>query len=273
MFIGTAVAQSGRQHRPLYDLDGGAFHRRGWHFAPGVAYAFPSAAGRENERLIATEGGAVDTLYAGEFSAAGKPGIYLEVGRTHLMDALFILDCIDYGIGLKQLRGREDFSGTMFPEGGVVEVENRGDFSQMRGTAFVNFSNIHQLSDRSFLQNSLGFNTDYRFIDRVTYNGPTTGMLQGFPPDFTCDIHYKLGFGWRPESGRFVIPTLETPLLSVVQFQDGRSTTQWFSTRYRPIIFTLRFILLDKRKSPDCVGASRGGRKHELFDPSMRRKK
>jgi hypothetical protein len=96
-------------------------------------------------------------------------------------------------------------------------------------------------------------------------------MLQGFPPDLTADIHWKFGVGWRPEGGVLIIPSIETPILTLAKFDDGKSTSQVFSTRYRPIIVSLRVLLFDKRKAQDCVGQSDGTTKHELWGKEMRR--
>ncbi|MGC6532511.1 MAG: hypothetical protein ACON34_05865 [Flavobacteriales bacterium] len=266
----SSVAQSGRQLRPLYNLDGGRYLHKGWHFAPGLTYMIPTAAGRFNDRLRTETEGQTDTLYIGDFSAAGSLGVYLEVGRHWFID-YYLLDYIDAGIGFKQLRGRENFTGSVLTDTGLMEVDNRGEFKFNRITGFVNFSNIVQLTDNTFIQNSAGANLDYRLGGGVTYEGPTTGMLQAFPPDFTADIHWKFGFGWRPEWGVLIIPSIETPILTLAKFDDGKSTTQVFSTRYRPIIVSLRVLLFDKRKAQDCVGQSDGTTKHELWGKEMRR--
>lgn len=268
----AALGQSGRQLRPLYNLDGGRHTHKAWHFAPGLTYMIPSGSGRMDVRTQRNPEGGVDTLYAGDFGASGGLGFYLEAGRSWFLD-YYLLNYIDVGLGYKQLRGEESFAGRMLNESEMVQVDNLGQFRYQRLTGFVNFSNIWQLSDATFIQNSCGANLDYQLGDGVEYTGLTTGMLQAFPPAFTADIHWKIGFGWRPEGGVLLIPTLETPILTLAKFDDGKSTTQVFSTRYRPIIFTLRVLLFDKRKGQDCVGATAGGKKHELWGREMRKGK
>lgn len=271
--FGSLSAQSGRQHRALYNLDGGNYQNKGWFVSPGITYMFPSSNGRDDIRLRAETEGPLDTIYVGEFTDNGRVGFYLEVGRHHFTDAIYGLDYIDYGIGFKQLRGRERFTGRMLGDNGMEAVENDGQFSQGRLTGFFNASNILQLSDASFLQNSLGINLDYRLINTVDYVGPTTGMNQVFPEDFTFDFHWKIGFGWKPQNGLFIIPSVETPILSVVPLDDGKSTVQLFSTRYRPVIFTLRFLWFQKRKGQDCVGSSAGDKHYDLFGRDVKKKR
>lgn len=268
----SSNAQSGRQLRALYNLSGGSFESKGWHFAPGLTYCIPSGADRFDQRLVANDAmGVPDTLYTGAFDHNGGLGFYLEVGRHHFVD-YFLLTYIDYSLGFKQLRGGEQFAGRMLVDSAIVGVENSGEFNQGRLVGNFNLNNIWQLTDNSFLQNSMGVNFDYRVMNRYEYTGPTTGMLQSTPGNFTTDIHWKLGYGWRPEKGVFIIPSVEIPILALAPFDDGKSTTQWFSTRYRPIIFSLRFLLFDRRKAQDCVGGSSGDRHYELFGKEVRKR-
>ena len=263
-------AQSGRQLRALYNLNGGSFESKGWHFAPGVTYCLPTSYGRFDQRLIANDAqGVPDTLYTGTFDDTGGIGFYLEVGRHHFID-YFLLTYLDYSLGYKQLRGGEQFAGRMLVDSAMVNVDNAGEFSQGRLVANFNLNNIWQITDNSFIQNSVGINADYRVSNRFEYQGPTTGMLQTQPGNFTADIHWKIGYGWRPENGVFIIPSIEAPILAMSPFDDGKATTQWFSTRYRPIIFSLRFLLFDRRSAQDCVGKSAGDKKYELFDNSRK---
>ncbi|NNE54794.1 MAG: hypothetical protein HKN32_02145 [Flavobacteriales bacterium] len=267
----SLVAQSGRQHTPLYDLSGTRFLNKGWHFAPGVTYMLPANDQSINTRLVVTDG-VTDTLYTGEFDPSGKVGIYLEAGRHHLMDKMYLLDNVDYGIGFKMLRGGERFDGRMKADSGMVPISNEGSFSESFLTAFVNAGNIHQLSDRTFLHNSFGLNVDYRILSSRPFEGTSTGMIQEFPGNFNAHIHYRLGFGIKLQASWFMIPSVETPILTLVKFDDGKSTMQYFSNRYRPLIFTLRFLRLDRRKSPDCVGKSAGTTGHSLWGGKVGKK-
>jgi hypothetical protein len=270
---GTLVSfsQSGRQLTPLYDLSNTRLLNKGWHFAPGVTYMMPRPGTLEDVRLTAADG-VTDTLYAGTYDVKGKPGIYLEVGRHHLLDYYFLLDNIDYGLGFKMFRGTEDFTGIVKYDTVRFEGQNQASFNESFLSAFVNFGNIHQLTDRLFLHNSLGLNADYRILKSREASGDFTGMIHAFPSNFVGQAHVKFGVGFKLESRVFVIPSIETPILTIAKFDDGKSTIQYFSSRYRPFIFSLRFVLLDKRKSADCVGKGDGQSGHQLWGKKMYKK-
>ena len=256
---------------PLYDLDHTRFLNKGWHFAPGGTYMIPRPASRLGEHFVVIDG-ITDTLYSGTYDVKGKAGIYLEVGRHHLMDFYYLLDNIDYGIGFKMFRGTEDFTGFVKHDSARYEVQNQASFNESFLSAFVNFGNIHQLSDRLFLHNSLGLNADYRILTSRTAEGKFEGMIHAFPLKFVGQAHLKIGVGFKLESRVFVIPSVETPLLTIHRFDDGKSTMQYFSSRYRPFIFSLRFVLLDRRKSADCVGKGSGQGGNQLWDKKMGKK-
>lgn len=266
----ASFGQTGRQHTPLYNLNSSKFLNKGWHVSPGVTYMFPASATRKETRLLTS----TDSLYSGEFNASGKLGLYLEFGRHHFTDVLLVMDYFDYGIGFKGLRGQEEFSGSIFNDSlnQTVPAENKGFFSDSYLTGFFNASKITQIGDYSFIQNSLGLNVDYRILEKREFEGNADHFIQSFPDKLQFQLHYKLGFGYKLENGLFIIPTLETPILTFVEFDDGKSTFQYFSSRYRPIIFTLRFLWFDKRPTQDCVGKPTEKTGHQLWDKKMSRK-
>jgi hypothetical protein len=263
-------AQEGRQYSSIYTP--GTFKNRGWFFAPGITYMLPSKFNRTETRIVNSEL-LNDTLFSGEFQQRGKIGIYAEVGRHYFLKDLYLIHHLDFGIHVKNLRGTEDFSGRVQVDSVMMSTENAGYFGEVFGGAFFNVSNITQLSDKTWIQNSIGVNADYRFISNRDYEGPTTGMIQEFPNAFLGQLHYKLGFGWKPESGVYIVPSIETPILTVFPMDDGKSTLQYFFSRYRPIIFTLRIGFLDKVADRECKTIDNSGSKPQLWDKDMRKKK
>lgn len=275
LFIGlciscSTIGQAGRQHRPLYNLNSSQLLNKGWHVAPGITYMFPASFNRNETRLRTS----TDSLYSGEFSSSGKLGLYVEFGRHHFTDVLLVMDYFDYGLGFKGLRGEEEFTGVVSMDSlnQTIPTENKGFFSDGYVTGFFNASKITQLGDYSFIQNSLGLNADYRVYEKREFEGSNEHFIQSFPGKFQFQLHYKLGFGFKLERGLFVIPTLETPILTFVEFDDGKSTFQYFSSRYRPVIFTLRFLWFDKRPMQDCVGRPSEKTGHQLWGKKMSRK-
>ena len=61
-----------------------------------------------------------------------------------------------------------------------------------------------------------------------------------------------MGYGIKISKTLFVIPTVETPLINVKKWEDGKSTYGIFDSRYRPFLFKLRFIWLKNLGKGDC---------------------
>lgn len=249
----SVSANGQKEWRPLYDSN--EWKNKGWFFAPGITTMIPNDRTRDEVRIVRPEG-INDTLYNGRFRAAGRIGIYAEVGRHHFTNKIYFVDHFDYGIHIKMLRGIERFDGVVVND----SVENRGRFSQTFAGAFFNASNIVRLGQNVWLHNSLGVNADFRVLNNVRYEGPTLGMIQRFPAMFLGQLHYKIGFGWKPDPGIYIMPMIETPILTVVPLDDGKSTLQYFSTRYRPIILTVRILLLDRREGRSCDNMPKAGK-------------
>ncbi|MDZ4752221.1 MAG: hypothetical protein SGI87_11430 [Flavobacteriales bacterium] len=266
----SAMAQEGRQFGDIYTP--GTFRNRGWFFAPGITYMIPSKFNRDETRISHSEQ-LNDTLFTGEFQQRGKIGLYAEVGRHYFLKDLYLIHHLDFGIHVKNLRGTEDFNGRVRVDSVMMSTENRGYFGEVFAGAFFNVSHITQLSDKTWIQNGIGLNADYRVISNRDYEGPTTGMVQNFPNAFVGQLHYKLGFGWKPENGVYIVPSIETPILTLYPMDDGKSTLQYFFSRYRPIIVTIRICFLDKAEDRECQPLDLRGSKPQLWDKDMRKKK
>ncbi|MFK7756339.1 MAG: hypothetical protein AB8B53_05340 [Flavobacteriales bacterium] len=254
----TANAQ--RQMRPLYDLDDRGMKNSGWHFSPGITYMFPS----EMNSTSLTEN--VDITE--EVSASGRVGLYAELGRHHLLRNLYFLDHLDYGIAYKKLSGRER---TEIICETCDAVTTEGIYKDNFASAYVNFSNIWQISDYNFIQNGFGVNGDYRFLLNQTVEPLDIGAPHLSPDPLQVQLHYKLSFGMKAEKGVFILPSIEVPILNVIPFGDGRSTLKYFDSGYRPIIFSIKFMFLSKRKPEDCKGSTDGRTGHKLWDKKMKR--
>ncbi len=251
IFSLLASAQRGRQLNPLY-IEGTAYKSSGWFIGPGITYMLPLDR-HESLTMFKDAGDGQDTLYSGDFSRAGKIGLYLEAGRHKFLHSDGLINHIDYGIHFKMLRGRENFSGLSNTGVGMVPVESNSKFSDSFVGAFFNASNITQLADRFWIQNSMGANVDFRVITRHV-GGQPYGAEWMYPSTLLGQLHYKLGFGWKPEPGIFIIPSIETPILNVYPWDDGRSTLQYFVGRDRPLILTLRIQWLSKEDQRTCEG-------------------
>lgn len=265
------VAQSGRQHRPLYKL-GSQYNGNGWHFAPGLTYMFPSQFSKDESLLVPTDLG-TDSIYYGTFDARGKLGAYIEIGGQHFISQPRLIHYFDYGVHFKLFRGKEEFNGRMMADSSMLTVSNQGTFSQGFAGGYFNLNHIHQLSDRTFLQFTMGVNVDYKVINRFELDGIAGSIPQLNADNLQGQLHAKVGFGFRPESGVMIIPSIETPLLNAVPFEDGKSTLPYFNSRFRPIIVSVRFLFFSETKSEGCVGKGTEKRGTELWGKEMRKKR
>ncbi|MFQ5334472.1 MAG: hypothetical protein ACE5DN_00190 [Flavobacteriales bacterium] len=192
------------------------YHMGGWHFAPGFTYMFPSFF--------------YFPFNDGEIYNAGKGkfGIYLEAGRYRILEYATFFKYLDYGIAYKSLRGL-DGSG--------------GSFGDHFISGFFNLNHAWTLSDVSYLQNSVGINLDYPFI-RNALAAPAKPVVQ---------LHYKLGFGFKIGKNTLAIPAVETAILNAWPWEKGRSTLGYGSSRYRPLIVSVRFLFFRKIKEKHCI--------------------
>ena len=257
--------RTGRKNTELVDFSG-RYKLSGWHFAPGVDYTLTRFKNTE-ETLIDRN----DTLYNATFDPNGKFGLYLEVGRYRLFKYGRLFNYMDYSLAYKAIKGTEDFTGNMTIEstGSSLGItEGGGVFKQKYLLGNINFSNVKQLGSYSFLQNSLGLNVDFRFADKRSYEGSTFAHNQADPSRLLAQLHYKIGFGYKLNERWFIIPTLETPILNLFQWDKFKSTDPMFSSRYRPIILTIRLAWLRKVGPGDCLTPNVPGErdKQKAFD-------
>lgn len=246
----NAFTQREKHIEPLYNT-GTSYQNKGWFVAPGITYMLPEYRSRTETGYVPGADGS-DTLYTGDYKRAGRIGIYAEAGRHHFLEDTYLIHHIDYGIHFKKLTGKENFNGFTRVGDALAPVESAGIFKESFVGAFFNASNIIQVKSNLWLQNSLGVNADFRVISNRSISNSAYGAQMNYPGMFLAQLHYKIGFGWKPEPGIFILPMIETPILTAFPWDDGKSTLQYFSGRYRPLIFTLRIEWLSKRSARTC---------------------
>jgi hypothetical protein len=210
-----------RKHKELMSLSG-HYNLSGWHFAPGLTYMLPK---KHNEADVENV-----------IDPKGKLAVYAEVGRYKVFKHGTIFNYMDYSLAFKRLSGKEEYYG------------NEGVFKQNFLLANFNINNIIQLTDYTFIQNSLGVNVDYMLFGKIEESG--SGMAD--PIKLLGQFHYKFGYGIKVAENLFIIPSVETPILSAYKWDKGKSTLEYFSSRYRPLIFSVRFAFLGKPKAGAC---------------------
>ena len=197
------------------------------------------------------------------FTSGGKWGAMGEIGMLHFTKRTswrFIkIDHYDWAIGVKTFGGWEETRLVIRddPNSGATGISGRGEFSLGYVTGRLAFHNLIKLSPRIQLDQALGANFDYRLF------GNTPGDVSGYVPivlpstqtyqrDFLAQLHYEIGFRIRVINMLHITPSFQIPVISAFQWSGGRSSIQWFSTRFQPWLLKFKFMIPLKEKEGKC---------------------
>lgn len=247
----STYAQLRKNRGDVFPLDR-ELRKGGLLIAPGLTYTL---AGSKSENSI-TE---VDTTYNYKADPSGKLGFMLHLGWFHSFENPQLIDYIDFGLSYKYFSGAEKYNSQVsvnsFPP---TEFESNNTFKDHNLGVFFNATNTYNYTANAFISNSLGANFDYIFIENRNRSNSYPIQEEEFQNLSTAQLHYKIGFGFRVSKKLLIVPSVETPILSVYQFDNGKSTLKYFSSRYRPILFTLQFYFL-REKGVDCNAPTYNG--------------
>ena len=243
---GEAQRLMQRKRPDLIPLEGQA-KRIGWFIGPGVTWTHTRSKNEEEEVFRNA-----DTTYNATYVPAGRIGIYIEGGLTWFTRDPVIVDYFDVGLAYKNLRGSESFESTLLRGDSSAAFTGEGTFAERSITLSANANKFIQTGDYHFVQLSLGANADYRVGSNYEHSGDPVLNEHDFPPDLIAQLHFKLGYGFKLRSKLLVIPAIETPVFSVVPEDQGFGKLQWFSSEYRPLILSVRFLFLRARNGFDC---------------------
>lgn len=234
---------------PLYKWQG--FYRRtGLHFSLGPSVTLT----RLNNPTLESASG--DTTFSTTLDPSSRLGYYAKVGALHIFKfKKKVFQYIDYGIGIKQISGAEALRFQSFDDRGELIGENELEGKFGLGYAFFDFNinNVIQITRYNFIQNSLGLNVDYRVYStgdeayQGVYNSEITNQER-----LVAQLHYKFGFGIKLRDGLFLIPSVETPILTGYHWDGLKPMTRWFDSRYQPLYFSLELAFLFKKNPEDC---------------------
>lgn len=260
LFISTfANAQMQRNRSDIFPKFGNHLNK-GWVFSPGLTYMIP-AVKDGNDRLWAGSDSVYDVLY----DAKGRIGFTLEFGRFMAVESSKLISYIDFSVGGKIYRGEESYVATLddadiAPE---VELTNGGTFSESYLTANFNVTNTFSFSKEMAMHNTLGINADYKFASAYDYFDYDLGMDLQYPGDIVIQAHYKIGFGFKVSDNIFIVPSIETPIVTIHEYDDLKSSSALFNSRYRPIIMRLTVMILDNKKDRKCPTKNKKRNKSE----------
>lgn len=271
LFAASLCAQGiyGRKRPEIFPTDG-KMRRGGFYFAPGITYTLPRF-NDEEEKVFSN----ADTTYNALFDPSGKFGLYLEAGWFLATRDPVILDYWDFGLAYKQLKGAEAFTGTYSRSDSTSLLAGEGGFNDKHLTLHANANKLFQTRDYQFIQLTLGANVDWRFGTAHDYTADFTALNRWtFPPEFIGQVHFKLGYGVKWSNRMMIIPAIETPVFSIMPGDDGNfGKLQWFSSTYRPLILSVRFLFLRAPKGFACVPVKNNAfEKSKVVNPSYERK-
>ena len=195
---------------------------------------------------------------------SGLPGYHLEVGLEHLFKkARKVFHYFDYGIGMKHFGGVEKYKS----DDGTVD---RGTFNFGSIFARAGIHNVWQLNLYNFIDQSIGFNFDYRLYggkdavaDKGTYAPAAASNNEG---KMVMGLNYMIGWGIKVRDGFFIIPTLQMPIMKFVSWQGFNPSHTWFNSRYEPMIFSIRFgWLFPKKGCPPVYDGGKGKQQSEQY--------
>ncbi len=242
----------------------GNYDKKGWVFSPLFTYTLPPFS-NASETIPINDA----QSYEVDYTAVGRIGLGVEAGRFYAVETSRLINYYDFTLGFKNIRGVERYSATLVDSNGAGSniAEGEGVFALNYITASFNIHKMNQISNTTFIQNSLGVNVDYNISENATYND------RGIPLDpvdtdpLLAQIHYRFGVGIKIAPNVMMIPSLETAILTVYEFDDFKSTLPVFNSRYRPVIGRVSFLLLDKKADRECPsnGKRKKGKSETLF--------
>jgi len=211
----------------------------GWQFAPGLTYS-PSFLLKQKQ-IISSLG---DSTLMAENNGSGRFGLYAEFGRYRMIQNLYVIRMIDYGVSYKSLGGREKYDNYFNTSDAEIPISNgKSKFRDHIASAYFNASHIKQISKYNMIMNSIGVNFDYHFIQLRDHQQPLPVQTE-YTGSFNLQLHYKIGYGIKLRGDWIMIPSLETPIFNIWTFTNGVPGIKAFSSTYQPFILSLKFLMI-----------------------------
>jgi hypothetical protein len=250
----------------------GDYGRKGWYIMPGVT---------NTQGFGSTERSTIgaDSLMIYRYKPTGLIGGFIQVGRFHAPKR-GIVSYFDYGLDFRILSGRHNYSAHFTNEAEAFEImahEGSGRFSEGWLGLNVNASRISSVSNKIFLVNSLGINANARVLSNAVYSPNPLGLGADVPSIISAQLHYQFGVGIKMGRGLYIIPTFETPILGIWDFNSGIPSLRYFNTYNQPLLLGVKFMWLTRNKPDKCPTSKGTGKKgksskESLFEPKVHKK-
>ncbi len=193
-----------------------------------------------------------DTMYSFESTAGDKMGFYIAAGWYHSFARASWIHFIDGGVAYKRFSGNETFAGRIeaAPDFGF-NVDRSYEYQINNATVEINATHHRHFSRYGFTQHSLGLNFDYAFSSTRTDYIAFPGSEPKNFDNAVLQLHYRLGIGWKASPSLLVIPSIETPLLTALPFNEWLPGIPNFNSMQQPLIISIRVMLL-RKLNEDC---------------------
>ncbi|MDD2984115.1 MAG: hypothetical protein PHQ74_12085 [Crocinitomicaceae bacterium] len=235
----------------------------------GPTYTFTN---RKNETFSTQDSASRNFNYTHD--PKGKLGVFAEIGFVHfnMKDPKYkfgrIIDYIDYGVGFKLYGGRETTTIDILDSVGSIATTATGEGEFYNGYAHARFA-VHKIqylnkTKNIFLDHSLGLNADLMvLIGNKDYKAPVLANTQRFDDPLSIKLHYDIGFGIRLKKGQYLVPGVQLPLIGIHAWDKGNPSINWYSSKYYPALFHVKYIYLFKAKKSknQCYEGDAAGKK------------
>jgi hypothetical protein len=192
----------------------------------------------------------LDTTQEFFFRSGANVRFMAEIGMLHFTKnrkrSFLIIDHYDWAIGIKTFAGWEETRIYNRDDSPANATVGRGELSLGYITGRFGVHNMIRLNKRMAIDHGPGINLDYRIFgnspgDNSDYQPIVLPTTQNFQRDFMAQIHYELGLRIRVYNMWHITPMVHMPVFGAYQFDGGRASIAWFSSRYQPLIFKVKF--------------------------------
>jgi len=212
-------------------------------FKKGGFYVAPLATisiGNKAEDFYSTE----DTNYTYEVIGRGKWGYGVELGWYHSFKEPYFIHYLEAGISYRVFRGAAEHEGTLDNQLTKTTYKSDNTFSNQYISAAIRAVNAKQLGEKSFLSTALGLNYNYQIAENYERSDFYPLDDEEFLKESSLQLHLQMGVGFRVSRQLILMPTIETPLITALPFDNLNPAFPFFNASYQPIIIGLRFIFI-----------------------------
>lgn len=241
-----------RIHKPLYKWVTGDYSRHGIQLSFGPSGTFTSM-NKETSTFSQN-----DTTFTESLTTKSGVGFFVELGMVHITKKYRkYIHYYDWGISYKRFNGSEETTLILLDKtrdpAELTTLLGEGTLRNNHVAGRLNVHSIFQLNPVNFFDNSLGINLDYILnSSNRDYQGYFNPSRQYFQGSFFAQLHYSLGYGFRVRGGTFFIPQVRLPLIGLNEWNGGTSSLYWFSSKYYPVLFSLKIVNLIPRNPDRC---------------------